>query len=300
MRDDELLQRLAELARQEEDEATGRLDPRWDALAAGTLAPAEAEALRKEAAGAPEKAAAYEAFTPLGEEFRGRVVEAVRGGLTAAEESPTDWVGSPQPAAPPTPLRKLRRLSPPASRIDRQDGRRRAWMGGAVAAALAAAVVLVVLRPWTGPEPLPAYTGHLAGRTQEWRAGEGEQTQPGAPLFAPGNRLELVLSPEESVAKPPVVKTFLAHGGELAPWPIPFEVSGHGAVRLAGTVGEDVRLPPGQSTLVVAIGRPGSLPTAAALQARLAERGGARDSGCRLLTREALLCTFAVAFRMEP
>jgi hypothetical protein len=71
-------------------------------------------------------------------------------------------------------------------------------------------------------------------------------------------------------------------------------------VRLGGAVGEDVRLPVGESTLVVALGRRGSLPAAAALAARLRElpRGG--GPACRPIVGDAVLCAIAVAFRPEP
>ncbi len=303
MRDDDLLRRLAELARQEEDEAEGPLDPRWDALAAGRLSPAEAEALRVEAGESAATAAAYEAFAPLDAGFRSRVVEAVQGRLAGETREPAVAT----PAAAVASL-EARRSSPPAigtRRSGNAESRRRRWLGRAsVAAALAAAVVLVVLRPWSALAPLPVYSAHLTGWTRQWRAGEEgaapSAPAPAAPLFEPGNRLELVLTPQESVAEAPAVRTFLLHGGDLAPWTVPYEVSDQGAVRLGGTVGEEVRLPAGASSVVVAIGRPGSLPEVAAVRGRLGELLAGGSAACRPLARDALLCAVPVAFRPGP
>ena len=201
MRDDELLRRVAELARQEEDDERERLDERWDALAAGTLPAAEAEGLRAAAEGSPEGRAALEAFAPLDEAFRSRVVETVR-----AELAP---VG---PAAVPAPLRTDEALPirpaetsstrRPAAPLPIRSKQRRLWIGGAAAAALAAALAFVVLRPGPVTEPLPGYAPRLSGGTREWR-GPAPQPAPSRPaqVFAPGNRLELVLTPREEIGR---------------------------------------------------------------------------------------------------
>ncbi|HEX9670359.1 MAG TPA: hypothetical protein VGC93_12875 [Thermoanaerobaculia bacterium] len=288
MRDDELLRQLADLARQEEEEENRLpLDPRWDALAAGTLPPAEAEALRAEAEASPEKRAAYEAFAPLGEEFRERMVATARAGLAPA--APAKSAAAPR--------------SSPAPRLPLDRRQRRLWLSGTAAAVvLAATVVLVLLLPGLGSEPLPPYAARLAGGTQEWRGGETEvpaAEAPAVPVFAPGNRLELLFRPERAVGGRLAVETFVSRDGGLVPWTAPVEISEHGAVRLEGVIGEEVRLPPGEATLVVAIGRAGSLPGAAALAARLRElprRGGA---ACLPVAREALLCAATVVLRRE-
>lgn len=280
MRDEELLRQLADAARQEEEEESRlRLDPRWDALAAGTLPPAEAEALRAEAEASPEKRAAYEAFAPLAEEFRERMVATARAGLA--------------PAAP------LPRLAPRRA-LDRR--RRRLWLSAAAAAVVSSATAVLVLLSGRGPEPLPRYAARLAGGTQEWRGGETEAPPAEAmavPVFAPGNRLELLLRPEGTVGGGLAVATFVFRDGELEPWTAPVETSKHGAVRIAGVIGEELRLPSGETTLVVAIARAGSLPGAAALAARIRDlpRGG--GPACRPVAREAVLCAVTVVLRPE-
>jgi hypothetical protein len=181
--------------------------------------------------------------------------------------------------------------------------RRRLLFGGwaAATAAAAAAAILAIVRPWAGPAPLPSYEAHLAGDTRAWRSPERPPQAPPAARpreFQPGNRLELVLTPAVAVEARPEVATFLVRSGDLAAWAVPFEVSDYGAVRVAGTVGEDVQLPPGESTMVVAIGSPGALPPPAELRSRLAAavRGGAA-AGCRPFLDGALVCSFAVNLR---
>src|SRR5262245_10241854 len=73
--EDRLLKELAERARAR---AAREPDPRWDALAAGTLPPEEVARLQEEARTSPEAAAAWELFRPLGVEFQARVVSRVR------------------------------------------------------------------------------------------------------------------------------------------------------------------------------------------------------------------------------
>ncbi len=298
MRDDDLVSRLADLAREEEAAARRRLDPRWDRLAAGTLSTEEAAALREEAVASPEGAAALEAFAPLGEDFRARVAAAVEGEVAAArpeEKAPGEVRG----LVPRGEGRRRHRaaLEDAGARARRRGGRR--VLVGAAAAGLAAAVVLAVLRPWAAVEPLPPYLASLSGATEEWRGEAPPETTGGPPRFAPGNRLELVLTPERAVEGRPEVATFLARDGELAYWPVPFEVSDHGAVRIAGTVGEDLPLPPGESRLAVAVGRQGeALPGEAAISRALREWRGA-STGCLLLAEDAWLCVADLDFRRD-
>jgi hypothetical protein len=195
---------------------------------------------------------------------------------------------------------------PPSRRPRRLGGRtRRLWLGASAAAAALAAALLVLLWPAPAREPLPAYTARLAGGTQEWRAGEPEPEggeAGGRANLAPGNALEIVLRPGESVAGRLAAETFLFRGGRLEPWPVPLQVSEHGAVRIAGRVGEEIPLPSGEIDLVIAIARPGSLPSARELEARLAqlaEAAGAGGAACRSFGRDALWCSLPVIVREE-
>ena len=247
MTDDKLLKELAQVAR-----AQQRTDPdeRWDRLAAGTLAPDEVERLREEARSSPQAAAAWEAFRPVDEELRNRIVEQARLSL-----------GQPERPAPQASFR-----------------RRRVPWRVALPAALAASLILAVLVPWRGPAALPDYDVRLAGSTRTERSVSGGWVGEGPAVFADGNRFELLLTPRTSAGEDVEARVFVVEGGRMqelaAPPP---SRSSDGALRIAGVVGQDVRLPRGEFTLLVAAGRPGSLPDAAALRERLARGGPVRE-----------------------
>jgi hypothetical protein len=232
MTDDRLLKELAQVARAQQNKDP---DERWDRLAAGTLSPDEVARLREEAKTSPAAAAAWEAFGPIDQEFRSGIVEQAR-----------------------------RSLGPASHR------RRWPWRV-ALPVALAASLILAFLVPWHGSAPLPVYDLRLAGSTRTERSSDPHPGGAGPAVFADGNRFELLLTPETSAGPDVEIRVFVASGESLeelaAPPP---SRSRDGAVRIAGIVGQDVRLPRGEFTLLVAAARPGSLPDAAELRSRLA------------------------------
>lgn len=232
---------LGDLARREEEAERAGLDERWDRLAAGTLTAEEEAELRALAASSPEAREAYEAFRPLGADFQARVV----GAITAAQ---------PEPRKPE--IRKPRSLF---RSFRRDPGRLEVWMG---AAAAVAAVLVLLVRGLTTLPPLPVYTADLVGGTQVFR---GEPVPPSGPqVFVPGSLLTLEVRPQQPVEGPVEVRGFLApaaRAGEIVPWQpeTGFEVA-EGSVRLRGTVGREIRLPPGTWRLWIVVGRPGKVP----------------------------------------
>ena len=312
MHDDELLRRLGETARDEEREERERLDPRWDELAAGRLPAEEAAALRREAEETMEGRETAEAFSPLGAEFRARVVREARAllgtpapAMTSAPEPSEHAEGAPaderagrgedapvagnggveptvdaaahRPESATRPPRRVERSPAPPRRRPRA---RQLWW--AAAAALAAAVALVVILPAGDGAPLPAYEIRLAGEVRGERspdpddATERRWDEPA--IFAPGNRFELVLRPERAVSGRLAVRTYRQEGGALLRWSLPVEGPHDGTVRIAGTVGAGIDLPAGESTLVVVLGRRGGLPVADEVVAQLGTGGHARTS----------------------
>lgn len=267
--DERLLEELGRLAREEREDATARLDGRWDALAAGELDDGEAARLRAEAteAAPAEAEAAWEAFRPFDADVRRRLLATARGQL-AAETRGTEERVEPEKRS--------------GGKVIR--GPRRWWLPPAILAAAAALVLL--LRPAPAPAPLPGYGLELAGSVQEMRSetpADAPREAPGeAPrhLFAPGNRLRLVLTPEVAVEGPVAARFFLVHDGGTSTLRAPdAAVSEAGAVLLEGVVGGEVRLPEGDSELLVAVGRPGALPEAGELRRRLASEAspGSQD-----------------------
>jgi hypothetical protein len=282
MNDDDILERLAEMARESEEEERARLDSRWDELSAGTLPEGERRALEAAAEASPQDRAALEAFSPLGREFHRRVAARLRAeGLVGARARPAS-------AAPWKPPWKL--WGP--------------WLRWPALAAAAAAVLLVVLWPGGGPGPLPEYTATLTGGVQSMRSapepGEPERELPAATVFAPGNTLELVLRPRRAVEGPVAVAAYRHMPGEPGAWvgwQPPLETSEAGTVRIRGRVGEELGLPSGDSTLLVAVGRP-PLPPPAELEGRLA--AAARASISRASTDTWAAWKLSVTVRAEP
>jgi len=239
MNDDEKwLRELAQVANEDQQAGEARLDSRWDRLSAGDLSAEEEAALRAEAAASEEGRAAYEAFRPLGPEFQARVVQTLRN-------------------------RSARRVVPFRRRAEQLGG----WLVGMAAAA---AVLFLMLRSPGSLPPLPEYTAVPSG---------GVQTLRGAPPQAlgtllPGSTFDLILRPGTAVSGPVEARYFLARGGEVRPWPVPkgaMQSSGDGVLRIHGMVGGAIVIPPGGWTLWAVVGRPRSLPDAAALRADLAQ-----------------------------
>ena len=250
--DDRLLDAAARAFRETEE----KLDERWDKLAAGELSPEEIEKLREEARRSPEAAAAWAAFQPLGAGFEAEMVRRIQDVQ--------------RPAAAPAAPASVSTLKP----------KPRAWRPWAVPASLAAAAA-VVLAVWSGrPDPLPDYALRLEGATSAQRGASAGAAEGTPAVFVEGNRLELVLTPATATTGAVEARVLLLAGGALRPLPAPpLETSPQGAMRLRGTVGRDVALPPGDSILLVAVGRPGALPAPDALRAALQGASPAHGAG---------------------
>ncbi|HEV3074874.1 MAG TPA: hypothetical protein VHB47_10695, partial [Thermoanaerobaculia bacterium] len=244
MSEDSLLRELGRLAQEEKEAEEARRDERWDRLAAGTLGAAEEGALRALAATSPAVREAYEAFRPLGADFQARVVAALESEIRRPAAA----------AEPREPRSRLLQFRP-----------RTWWFAGSLAAAAVAAsgLFLVVRGPATMP-PLPLYSAELSGGIQTLRGGPGPATGPQP--FAPGSRLSLVVQPERAVSEVEA-RALLGRGAEIVPWqPAPrLDISAKGAVRLEGTIGEDIRLPPGPERVWIVVGRRGKIPLASEL-----------------------------------
>lgn len=247
MSDERLLKELAQLERAR---AAAGPEPVWDALAGGNLTAEQLARLQAEARTTPEAAAAWEAFQPLDAPFRAALTARLAQELRAG--APT------QPSAAPAPAGRVWNSVP-------------GWLRLGLAPALVLAVLLVSVRIWRDPGPLPAYELRLSGDSRSLRstttAAEVGSATPAS--FAPGNRFELVLTPATSAGRAVEARLFIVRGARLetlaAPAPT---LSVDGAWRLAGVVGQDVQLPLGEFTLLVVVGRPGDLPDPAQLAAR--------------------------------
>jgi hypothetical protein len=242
MSDDRWLRELAQVNRDQHEDALGHLDERWDRLSRGELSPEEDAELRALAETSEEARAAYEAFRPLGPGFQAGVVQAIREQGRGPDAEPAS-------PAPPAKLLPFRRRA-----------LRLAGWGTAVAATLAATVTMLLLRP---AAPLPDYTlADISGGTRTLRSGEPEAK---VPVLAPGDRFEVLLRPARAAARGSRLEALcvLARGGELHPLETRSEIDPGGAVRMTGSLGRDI--PPGAWTLRAVVGRRGKLPEPAAL-----------------------------------
>lgn len=245
----DLLDQLADLARQEEQGPEAEERRRWEALAAGNLDDGDEKALRDQAEKSPEAKAALDAYRPLGSDFHARMAELAG--------------------------RELEADNPPSNIIDAR-GR---WPRWAPMSALVAALLLFVLWPAGPSAPLPHYTLLVNGQSQALRSDAAIDSPPSietpAPLrFAVGNRLNLVFGPgsdlPEGAKNQLEVHSFRVQDGAVrtldAP---PAELAVGGAARLVGVIGRDIDLPLGESTLVVRIGWKGRAPSDTGLWQRL-------------------------------
>lgn len=251
MSEDSLLRELGQLAKEERERALARFDERWDRLAAGTLTAEEEAELRALAAASPEAREAYEAFRPLDEEFRARLISR----LASETEN-----GTPR--------------EQPGARILSSPRWRRAVPWAAGAAAAAAALLLLVHGPGPGSlPPVPTYLAEVSGGTRTFRGEEGPSSGPH--VFEPGDRFRVVLRPETSTADESLeARWFLLRDGALRRPAARVQVDPGGAVQIEGSIGRDLQ--PGDWTLWAVVGREGELPDPADPRFRTA-RAQVRD-----------------------
>ena len=257
---DRLLRELGDLARSEAEAEKARFDDRWDRLAAGTLTAEEEAELKALADSSPEYREAYEAFRPLGAEFQARVMSAINAEQDKRVPDPVPPPPPPRPVTPPPPPR-------PVPLPWRMARRPEVWAG------LAAAAVVYFLIPPSAP--LPPYEPSLTGG---FKTNRGVETTPSTrkPVFTPGSPFNLELSPKESLEHPGKVKprAFLSSSAGREPLrPLPnlekkFEPVETGSVRLNATMGEDIKVKPGDWIFWTVVAR-NSPPQAKEIEAHL-------------------------------
>jgi hypothetical protein len=262
MTDDEILSVATEVARKRHVLA----DPRWEALAHGTLGEADRAELEALAQRSDEARRALDLHRPLDALEEEELIE--RALARASKQTP-------DPASP----------SPSPTPVIPQRPRRLGLAAFVSLASVAAAVVLFlqVDRGGVTPGPLPSYSSPAI---------TGEQLQRGVAspdvpehVFGPGSEVELVLRPDVPARGPIAAHTFLGRGGHVAAWGAPIEVSTDGSVRIAGSYETIFRgVPPGPVDLVIAVGRPGRVPsTPAGVDEAMAGSSAAADGSWRLL-----------------
>ncbi len=123
---------------------------------------------------------------------------------------------------------------------------------------LAAAAVLIFLVLPRGFEPLPSYELSVEGGAQSQRSAIHTL---GPRRLGPGDRLELLLRPEQSCEGLEAQAFIQAKGKEIRPLSPP-EMSPQGVVRLLGSF-ESLTLdqsPPGPAEIILLLAHPGAMP----------------------------------------
>jgi hypothetical protein len=144
-----------------------------------------------------------------------------------------------------------------------------------VPAAIAASGALLLLRLHFQPPTVPAYA--LAGSNDEV-------------AIPPGGQFELEARPSAPVTGAVGARAFLLRGDELRPWDPPFRVSRDGSIRIAGAVDAlFANVPRGRWEVVIAVGRPETLPTAPHDVLRKAGDVDAGTAAWRLVRRTIVL-----------
>lgn len=268
-----LLDQLSQTARAEAQEDVNRLDQRWDRLAAGTLTEAENDELLGLADASGEAHEAYQAFKPLGPDFRRNVAAAILAQQekekedsqprSGAEDAPirANLFEIPAGAAPPS-------VAPPAPR-------RRSLLFGAFASAaslVVGAFLVLMVDPMSGfiREPLKAGAilrgndpvGEDFGRT---------------PSFHNTNVVELIFKASVPPGKNTAARlyTFGADAKLQLTSLRPAIDSDGSKVMFDPILGKDLILSPGRWELVVVISRPGKFPDDAALLEAVKSNGNA-------------------------
>jgi hypothetical protein len=198
----ELLDELAEVAREEQEPPTG--DARLDALMRGELDADQERQLRAEKGVSEEGRAAYEASRPFDGTARERFLARATSELKAtaspssAVETATQGADAEARVAPVVPIR-----SKPIAKFFAT--------GGLLLAA--AALVLLLLRPAAQPG-LPAYDFRMAGGEQSLRASSAED--PTGPVLGPGSAVQLLLRPTVPAKASVAARAFVVEEGSWA------------------------------------------------------------------------------------
>lgn len=292
--DDPLLRDLAAFAREEEEREEALLDGRWDALARGELEAEEARRLLEGDGGGKEARERQEAFRPLEPAFHERVAARLVAELAAPAGARR------VPVTPAAPVRREHLTG--ALAVRRRASRRSAWRALAAAAVLAAAA-LFVPRLWV--PPFPAYEVAVAPLGEVGERAFEAAPRGGAPaLFHPGTAFEAAVRPLAPVAPGDAlrgnfeVRCYLQGTGaapEVRAWVScaeRAEIAPTLAVRVAGTVGEELTLEPGSWTLWIVLGRRGEIADL--------ERRPALLAGEAVARRDWIALRVPTPLRMEP
>ncbi len=233
---------------QAQDEGSGTGDPRWEALAEGRLDNVERAGLEAEAQDSAAGRAHLSAYEPLGQAFENRMAGLIQEQLAEGAKDP--------PSRPSERLDHAPTSSTPGPTPEERGGQRQWWIPAA-AAALAACMLLVLWPRGLTSAPLPTYTAQVSGGQSAMR---DLATAEAPRRFGSDSKVEILLRPEVELEGKLDARAYRLTSAGAEILDLPAEISEQGAVRLTAKI--NAILPPTvkEGTLLLAIGRPGTLP----------------------------------------
>ncbi len=211
------------------------------------------------------------ASRPLDAEAQARIVEHLKTVIPDQQQPPL---------RPETQRPKTQRQPPPSSRFRR---RLVLPLAATLVVAVSALVYQSMIESPSAVAPPPHYTLSVAGSVQTQR-GVGHAEQPDQVIhLAPGNRLQVVLTPDQPVSNVVEARAFLAvgEGRWQAVDPAYLAVSESGAIRLDAIVGSELAVAMGVSQLLVVLGPPADLPDVEVAARATLEQGTAAGEAWR-------------------
>lgn len=257
--DEEGIEAVVREARREREDPWA--DPRWEALADGTISPADRAELEALAAQPGPYADAMAAFAPLSTSFKAQVADALLGASNGARAAA---------AAPATPVVSLDTHRAKAAR------RARSWLtaGSGLVALAAAASIAIMWSPGGQVRDLPAYAMQLSEGAQGTRGTKGPSA---LPEFFPDTTFELIARPASPAEGEVTAAGVLVGNGVRVRWSPRVDRSSDGALRVRGATREVLPVGPGEWTLLLVVGRPAEVErVATALE--LSDEGAAQAS----------------------
>ena len=290
---DELLRRLGDRVRQDEQAEAGDLDERWARLCDDTASEDERQALRDLAASDPEAARFEEAFRPLDDDFRARLAtgalerlsaepssaEASKAGSSSAEPSSAEpSKAGPSRAEPSKAGPSSLRAFPVPDHTIGLPNRRSSWRVLALAAGLVAAVGLAPLLDLRAPIAEGDFAGLQAATSRQRSVdsmprtgldGEASGRQPpvdgtsdsGGPLentgplpVRAGEPLFLTLDTTTQAAQVPSQRLSLfIRAADGEIYPLSVDHDGRAVGKVDLRARPPMDLPAGRATLIVAV-----------------------------------------------
>ena len=272
-----LLERVSQVRREEELEEKLFLDERWDRLAAGKLTEAENDELLGLADASGEAHEKYQAFKPLGPSFEKNLVASIRAQQQAEREERVADL----PAL----------FAEPDPEVQRPKKRGAFTWALGLAPLMATALAAVFFMP-VGHQTQFRLADHRTLAAPDEPAsgsrssGQIAEAQRGPLQAIDGAPLQIGLIANSPPEHPPAFALYLQlEDGALQPVDLELDRQQEtsGEWYFEPVVGEHLRLPPGESRLILVVGQEGQMPSAEELRQAVGRGGEASGEDWQVL-----------------